>query len=145
MLLSIFLIIFRKVNLLLEKLEQWRRKWVDVSTFWSELQIGLSESRKPCLNLCSRRWLRPNLSLVSNLISLRLWHLKTLFPEGSINLKSFFLKILWVAYILVQLVPFNNYRREKQMLEKIMFYFELRNIISISYVVWSHGSRDNIE
>ena len=145
MLLSIFLIIFRKVNLLLEKLEQWRRKWVDVSTFWSELQIGLSESRKPCLNLCSRRWLRPNLSLVSNLIYLRLWHLKTLFPEGSINLKSFFLKILWVAYILVQLVPFNNYRREKQMLEKIMFYFELRNIISISCVVWSHGSRDNIE
>ena len=26
-----------------------------------------------------------------------------------------------------------------------MFYFELRNIISISCVVWSHGSRNNIE
>ena len=53
----------------------------------------LSESRKPCLNLCSRRWLRPSLSLVSNLIPLGLWHLKTLSPEGLINFKSFFLKI----------------------------------------------------
>ena len=93
MLLSMFLIIFRIVNISLEWLEQWRRKWVDVSILWPQLQIGLSESRKPCLNLYSRRWLRPSLSLVSNLIPLGLWHLKTLFPEGHINFKSLFLKI----------------------------------------------------
>ena len=87
-----FLIILRKVNLSLEWLEQWRRKW-NVSIFWPRLQTGLSESRKPCFNLCSRRWLRPSLSLVSNLIPLGLWHLKILFPEGRINFKSFFLKI----------------------------------------------------
>ena len=26
-----------------------------------------------------------------------------------------------------------------------MFYFELRNIIIVSCVVWSHGSRNNID
>ena len=61
--------------------------------FWPQQQIGLIESRKPCLNLCSPRWLRPSLSLVSNLTPLGLWHLKTQFPEGRINFKSFFLKI----------------------------------------------------
>ena len=60
---------------------------------WPQQQTGLSESRKPCFNLCSRRWLRPSLSLVSNLIPLGLWHLKTMFPEGCINFKNFFLKI----------------------------------------------------
>ena len=88
-----FLIIFRKVNLSLKWLEQWRRKWADVSMSWPQLQTGLSESRRPCWNLCSQRWLRPSLSLVSNLTSLRLWHLKTLFLQGRINFKSFFLKI----------------------------------------------------
>ena len=58
-----------------------------------QLQTGLSESRKLCLNLCSRRWLISSLSLVSNLTLLGLWHLKTLFPEGPIKFKIFFLKI----------------------------------------------------
>ena len=53
----------------------------------------LSESRKLCLNLCSQRSLRSSLSLVNNLTPLGLSHLKTLFPEGRINFKSFFLKI----------------------------------------------------
>ena len=34
---------------------------------------------------------------------------------------------------------------EKGISEKIMIYFELRNTISISCVVCSHGSRNNIE
>ena len=88
-----FLILFRKVDLSLKQLEQWRRKWVDVSIFWPQLQIGLREFRKPCLNLFSRKSLIPSLSLVSNLIPLGLWHLKTLSLEGRINFKSFFLKI----------------------------------------------------
>ena len=61
---------------------------------WPQLQIGLRESRKQCLNLCCQRWPRPNLgSMVRNLTSMGLWHLKTLLPEGSINFKSFFWKI----------------------------------------------------
>ena len=89
MLLSMFLILFRKVDLSLKQLEQWRRKWVDVSIFWQQLQIGLREFRKSCLNLFPRRWLIPSLSLVSNLIPLGLWHLKTLFPEGLIFSNTF--------------------------------------------------------
>ena len=47
--------------------------------------VVIAFNYKSCLNLCSRKWLRPSLSLVSNLILLVLWHLKTLFPEGCIN------------------------------------------------------------
>ena len=68
---------------------------------WPRLQVGLSESRKPCLNLCSWRWLRPILSLVSNSIPLGLWNLKTLFPEGRINFKSFFLQINKFSELLI--------------------------------------------
>ena len=68
---------------------------------WSQLQIGLSESRKPCLNLCSQRWLRPSLSLASNLTPLGLWHLKTLLPERRINFKSFFVKIFKFSGLLI--------------------------------------------
>ena len=63
---------------------------------WPQLRIGLNESRKPWLNLCSQRWPRPSPSLVSNLtlnLTLGLWQLKTLFPEGRTNFKSLFLKI----------------------------------------------------
>ena len=63
---------------------------------WPQLQIGLNEPRKPCLNLCSQRWLRPSLTLVSNLtlnLTLGLWQLKALFPEGRTDFKSFFLNI----------------------------------------------------
>ena len=139
-----FLKIFRKVNLSLKQLEQWRRKWVDVPMSSPQTSIALSESRKPCLKLCSQRWLRPNLSLIIDITSFGLWHLKTLFPEGWINFKSIFnfseLCIFWFSFF-----PFDNHRGEKQILEEVVFYFEMRSIISISCVVWSHGSRNNIE
>ena len=57
-----------------------------------QLQIGLRVSWKLCQNLCSRRWLRPNLSLVINLIPLGLWQLKLEFEDGLINFKKLFLK-----------------------------------------------------
>ena len=47
--------------------------------------------------------------------------------------------------VLVQLVPLINYIRENIILEKLMFYFEPINIISISCVVWSYESRNKIE
>ena len=69
----------------------------EVSISLPQLQIGLSVSWKPCLNLCSRKWLKPSLDLVSNLTLLRLWQLKTLLPEGRINFKSLFLKMFQLS------------------------------------------------
>ena len=85
--------IFKKVDLSFEKLRQWRRKWADDSISLPLLHIGLSVSWKLCLNLCSRRWLKPNLNLVNNLTPLGLWQLKTVLPEGRMKFKSIFLKI----------------------------------------------------
>ena len=57
-----------------------------------QLQIVLRVSWKLCQNLCSRRWLRPNLNLVTNLIPLGLSQLKIEFEDGFINFKVLFLK-----------------------------------------------------
>ena len=57
-----------------------------------QLQTGLRVSWKLCRNLCSRRWLRPSLNLLINLIPLGLWHLKTEFEDGLKNFKILFLK-----------------------------------------------------
>ena len=93
MFLSVLPMIFRKVYLSFEKLGYWRRKWADVSISLPQLHIGLSKSWNLCLNLCSRRWLKPNLDLVNNLTPLGLWQLKTVLPEGRMKFKSVFLKI----------------------------------------------------
>ena len=91
--LSMLPMISRKVDLSFEKLGQGRRKWTDVSISLPQLQIGLSETWKLCLNLWSRKWPKRNLSLVNNLTPLGLWQLKTMIPEGCIKFKSFYLKI----------------------------------------------------
>ena len=44
---------------------------------------------KLCLNLCSRKWLRPRCSLVRYLIPLQLLQLNTLFWDGLINFTKF--------------------------------------------------------
>ena len=41
----------------------------------------------------SRRWLKPNLNLVSNFTPLGLWRLKILFEDGRMNFNIFFLKM----------------------------------------------------
>ena len=101
MFLSKLPMIFRKFDLSFEKLGQWRRKWADFSISLPQLQIALSESWKLCLNLCSRRWLKPYLNLGNNLTSLGLWQLKTVLPEGLVKFKSVLLKMfklseLWI-------------------------------------------------
>ena len=92
MFLSMLFIMLRKA--ILEQLKKWWNKWVGVSMSWPQMQIGLSEFRRPCLNLCSWRWLRPSLNLVSYLTLFGLWQLKTLLPYERTNFKSLFLKIL---------------------------------------------------
>ena len=57
-----------------------------------QLQLGLKVSWKLWRNLCSQRWLRPNLNLIIYLILLGLWQLKIEFEDGLINVKILFLK-----------------------------------------------------
>ena len=107
-----------------------------------KLQIVLSKSWKPCSNLCSRRWLKPSLNLACNLTPLGWWQLKTLLPEGGTNFKRLFWKYSnFLSYeYLGPVFPFNDRRREKGILNKVMFYFELRNVVSISYILSIHGN-----
>ena len=55
---------------------EWRRKCSVDSTSFPLLHSGFNVSWKPCLNLCSFKWLKSILSLVIRQIPLRLWHYK---------------------------------------------------------------------
>ena len=52
---------------------QWRRKCYVDSTSFPQLHSAFNVSRKPCLNLCSLKRLKPSLSLEMRQIPLRLW------------------------------------------------------------------------
>ena len=93
-LLSMFSMVLRRVRLSVIYVGQWRRKCEVDSISKPQLQNGFKESWKLCLNLCSRKWLKPSRSLVINLIPLGLWQLKTLLADGLINFRILFLKIL---------------------------------------------------
>ena len=56
----IFLILFKWVCLGVWKLGQWRKKFVVVSVSLPQSHNGSRVSWKQCLNLWSRRWLRPS-------------------------------------------------------------------------------------
>ena len=91
--LLMFFMLLRRVGLSVIYMEQWRRKYAVDSIPKPQLQNGFKESWKLCLNLCSRKWLKPSRSLVSNLIPLGLWQLKRL-SDGLINFRILFLRIL---------------------------------------------------
>ena len=91
--LLIFLILFKRVCLGVWKLGQWRKKCVVVSVSLPQSHNGFRVSWKQCLNLWSRRWLRPSRNLVRSLIPYGLWILKILFAQGRIKFSRFFLKI----------------------------------------------------
>ena len=83
--------LFKRVCLRIVKLWQWRKKCMVVSTSRPQLHNGFKVSWKLCLNLWSRKWLRPTRSLVSNLIPSGLSILKMLLGLGRINFKMDFL------------------------------------------------------
>ena len=89
----IFLTLFKWVCLEVWKLGQCRKKCVAVSESLPQSHNGFRVSWKQCLNLWSRRWLRPSRNLVRSLIPYGLWILKILFAQGRIKFSRFFLKI----------------------------------------------------
>ena len=93
-LLSMFFMVLRRVCLSVIYMGQWRRKCAVDSISKPQLHNGFKESWKLCLNLCSRKWLKPSRSLVINLIPLGLCHLKRLLADGLIIFRILFLKIL---------------------------------------------------
>ena len=91
-LLSMFSMVLKRVRLSVISVGQWRRKCAVDSISKPQLQNGFKESWKLCLNLCSRKWLKPSRSLVINLIPLGLWQLKRLLADGLISFRILFLK-----------------------------------------------------
>ena len=78
---------FRRAFRSTSKIGQEMRQWQGVSKSDPQAQIGFNVCRKPCLNLCLRRWLRPSLILERYLIALELWQLKILLGFGRIKFK----------------------------------------------------------
>ena len=70
---SILLKLFTSMQRAILYKGQWRKKWITGSTSLPQLHKGLIESWKLCLNLCSRKWLRPSRNLVIYLIPIGLW------------------------------------------------------------------------
>ena len=68
-------------------LKNWhrRKKCNVVSASMLQEHNGFKVSSKLCRNLCSRKWLSPNLNLVSNFIPTWPWMLKILFSLGLIT------------------------------------------------------------
>ena len=90
--LSIPLFVLKRVHLWLLNKGQYRNKWVFVSTSRPHEQNGFRVSWKLCLNLCSRKWVRPRRSLVKYFIPLQLQQLETQFGDSLINFNNFFWK-----------------------------------------------------
>ena len=73
-----------------------------------QVQIGLSVSKKLCLNLCSFKWLRPKWRRMWKINPFGRLTLKTLLLRGFIKSKIFFLKV--------------EYKRELRISESNLFH-----------------------
>ena len=77
---------------------QWRKKWMADSKPLPQFHIGLTESWKLCLNLCSRRCLRPSRIRVIHLIAIGLWQSKNELEEGRMNFNMLLLICYYCSY-----------------------------------------------
>ena len=95
-----------------EKLEQCNRKCSVVSmALVRQEQKGSTMSKKPCLNLCSRRWLKPTLSRVSKISPFVIYYFKCWRRARTYELKNgtFKRSNRWeISYMTIQLVPLRN-------------------------------------
>ena len=105
----ILLILVKRVCLGVWRLGQWRKKCAVVSISLPQSHNGFRVSWKQCLNLWSRRWLRPSRNLVGSLIPYGLWILKILFVQGRIKFSRFFLKTERLLFKKIERVLFKNW------------------------------------
>ena len=97
-------------------------------------QIGFKQSRKLCLNLCSRRWIKPKPSLVISFIPIGLWQLKVLLGVGHINCKMLFWKRTNFSELLIlfsRLFHSITVDGKNEFFKKNMFKIEPRNVVHI--------------
>lgn len=89
---------------------QWRKKYVVISIIRLPLLTGPSQSWKLCLNLFSRKWLKPTRNFLSSLIPWGLNSLKATLGHDIINSRMFFKsnKRFWVLNTYIQFVSSCN-------------------------------------
>ena len=83
--LSMFIKSFIRISRIPLKNWHHRKKCNVFSASMLQEHNGFRVSSKLCQNLCSRKWLSPNLNLVSNFIPTWSWMLKILFSLGLIK------------------------------------------------------------
>ena len=101
-----------------------------MSTSRPHEQKGFRVSWKLCLNLCSRKWLRPRRSLVMYFVFFQLWQLNTLFRDGLINFNKFFLETLRPAVLRglgFKLFHSITVDGKKRIFEKVIFSLKKSN------------------
>ena len=77
------------------------KKWSVLSVSRAHEHDRFTVSAKSCLNLCSRKWLKPNLSLLRSLDPCGSQILKILFSEGLMKFNIFFRNISWESRFLI--------------------------------------------
>ena len=126
---------FRRAFRSTSKIGQEMRQWQGVSKSDPQAQIGFNVSRKPCLNLCLQRWLRPSLILERYLIALELWQLKILLGFGRIKFKILDLnKLRLFTFGMSESSLFHSAITDgkKEFLKKLCFYIKLWDVVRIS-------------
>ena len=109
-----------------------------------QVQIGFNVSWKLCLNLCSRRWLRPSLILDRYLIASGSWQLKILLGFGRINFKILDLNKLrfWMS----ESSLFHSVITEgKKRILEVVFCIKLWDVVRRSWSMIRIIFRNNIE
>ena len=113
--LSMLSMLSKRVFLASQYLGKWKKKWFIESMSPPKIQMGFIVSLKPCLNLCSLRWLKPRQNLVNSFIPFWLKISKILLGEGLINPKSLFVKILiFSEFLISQLSLFHSTIMKKE-------------------------------
>ena len=90
------------------------------------MQIGLRQSRKPCLNWWPRRLHNLRRNLIMRLIPLLLKQLYVLLGKGLINCRILFLKMLELFELRID-IP--RLLQKKRVFEKVMFKVKTGHIV----------------